>query len=227
MNYRDVTVIIPTLNEAKNIGELIGTIGKKCPEVNIVVSDDGSTDGTGQVVATIRKKERKIRLLDRNKSIHGLTASVIDAAKAVKTKFLVVIDGDLQHPPEKISEIVNKLREGNDIVIGTRRKVLGKWPVHRRAMSVTATTLARMKLGSKVKDPMSGFFGTKTVLMKRAIREKGLLFERKGYKVLFELLRAVPEARIAEVRYDFGERQGGQSKIGTRHILLFLRSLLR
>jgi dolichol-phosphate mannosyltransferase len=228
MSYADVTVIIPTLNEGKNIGELVKIISSSYKGIKIIVADDGSRDDTAAIVKKFEKTNKNIKLLDRSaEKIKGLTASVVDAVKITKTQFLVVIDGDLQHPPEKIRAVIDKLRQGNDIVIGTRAKVLGKWPVQRKMMSLIATSIARIRLMSTVQDPMSGFFGVKSELFGKILTVKENKFEKKGYKVLFDLLKSIPSARTANVYYTFGERKAGESKIRTTHVMHFLRSLLR
>ncbi len=227
MNYKDFTAIIPTLNEAENISELIRIISGSCNGINIMVADDGSSDGTTEIVSRIGKSNRNVKLLDRSmENLHGITASVIDAAKAAKTPFIIVIDGDLQHPPEKIGEIAEKLTEGSDIAIGTRRIVVGSWPLQRRAMSLVATSLARIKLGRHVADPMSGFFGARRELFVNAFEKNRHRFVKEGYKVLFDLLKCTPKAKITEVTYTFGERKRGKSKIRAKHIIHFLKSLI-
>ncbi len=226
MNYSDVTVIIPTLNEAENISELIRIISRSYRNIRILVADDGSSDGTTEIVSKIGKSNRNVKLLDRSKEkVHGITASVIDAVMAAKTPYIIVIDGDLQHPPEKIGEIAEKLKEGKDIAIGTRKAVVGGWPLQRRLMSLIATNLARMKLGKRVADPMSGFFGAGRELFRNAVEKNGHRFVKEGYKVLFDLLKCSPKASIAEVSYNFGERKRGKSKIRARHVMHFLKSL--
>ena len=227
MGYEDVTVIIPTLNEEKNIGELIRVLSNSYKGAKVIVTDDGSTDATATIVKDFSMGNKNIKLLDRSsEKIHGLTASVVDAVKKVNTEFLVVIDGDLQHPPKKIKEIVEKLRS-RSIVIGTRARVLGSWPLQRRLMSIAATNLARLRLGRRVEDPMSGFFGVRSELFKKVIASKEEKFEKQGYKVLFDLLKCAPKAKHASVYYVFGERMGGESKIGHRQVLAFLKSLMR
>ena len=228
MSYEDVTVIIPTLNEGKNIGELIDLISSSYKGIKITVTDDGSSDDTAEIVKKFNKSNKNIKLLDRSsEKIKGLTASVIDAVKITKTQFLVVIDGDLQHPPEKIREIIDKLRQGNDIVIGARAKVLGKWPVQRRLMSLIATSIARLRLMSTVADPMSGFFGVKSEVFGKVLAVKENKFEKRGYKVLFDLLKSIPGARTANVYYTFGERRRGESKIGGIQVISFLKSIIK
>ncbi len=228
MSYRDFTAIIPTLNEARNISELIMMIGSSYNGIKIVVADDGSSDGTGKIVREIGRRNRNVKLLDRSRApVHGITASVIDAAKAANTKYVVVIDGDLQHPPEKIGEIAEKLRKGNDIAIGTRQLVIGKWPVQRRMMSLIATSLARIRLMMNVKDPMSGFFGARNELFRSVAAASEKRFVKEGYKVLFDFLKCAPKAKIAEVPYNFSERKRGKSNIKARHVIHFLKSLAR
>ena len=227
MDYSSVTVIIPTLNESENVGELIRTITGTYPGIKITVADDGSTDGTGKIVRAIGKANGKVKLLDRSASgVHGITASVIEAVKKSSTRNLVIMDGDFQHPPEKIGEIAGKLRN-SDLVVASRKKVFGSWPFHRRMMSVTATRLARLKLRRSVSDPMSGFFGVKSRLFRDVLVAGERRFEKKGYKVLFDLLKQVPEVGLAEVRYDFLERKGGRSKMGVKHVLIMVRALFR
>lgn len=228
MDYSDTTVIVPTLNEGKNIGELIGLL-LNYKGIRVIVADDGSSDKTKAIVDSFSRKNKGVVFLDRrNERVHGLTASVVDAVMAAKTGYVVVIDGDLQHPPEKIGEIVEKLRGGYGIVVGTRRRVISDWPLQRRLMSMIATNLARLRLLRYIKDPVSGFFGAETATFKRIIEKKGKLFEGRGYKVLFDLLKYAPRGtKIGTVMYDFGLRKGGESKISSGHIRIFFRSLFK
>jgi len=224
MTYANVTVLIPTLNEAKNIGELVRIL-RLYKGIKIIVADDGSTDGTQEIV----RKLKGVKLLDRSKEpVHGLTASILDAARHIETKFFVVIDGDLQHPPEKIKNIVEKLHNGADLVMGIREKVVGEWPFSRRLMSAVATNLARIRLVRWVEDPMSGFFGVRSVLFKLVLAENEKKFEKEGYKVLFDFLKYMPRPiSVGKVYYDFGQRHSGTSKIAHKHKISLLKSLIK
>lgn len=223
MKYSQFTVVIPVLNEADNIGILVKILQKKYAGISILVVDDGSSDGTQEIA-----RKCKVKVLDRSKNkVNGITASVIDASYAVKTEYFIVMDGDLQHPPENISDIAKELQNKVPLVIGSRQMVASKWPLNRKLMSRIATTLARLRVGRNIKDPMSGFFGVKTELFRGVIASKGNRFEGRGYKVLFDLLKYCPKGQIGQVPYTFGERRGGQSKIKGRHILIFLKSILR
>ncbi len=219
----ETTVIIPTLNEEKNIGILIDWIKKLYPKMKIIVSDDGSVDDTQKIA-----RRKGVLVLDRSKKqIKGLTISVLEGLDEVNTKYFLVIDGDLQHPPEKIGEIMKKLEKGYDFVIGSRIKIESDWPILRRLMSFIASFLGNLRLFiGKFRfypDVLSGFFGAKTELFRNLPRDK---FYFEGYKVLFDGLKLVNRnAKVARVYYTFGSRKGGMSKIKMKHIRIFLRSL--
>jgi len=224
--YSDITIIIPTLNEQGNILKLLNIIRKGYPEIKIIVSDDGSNDKTQDIVKKHTKLNECVKLLDRSReTVHGLTASVVDASKKVKTKYIVVMDGDLQHPPEKIKDIVKELRKGNYLVAGARKKVF-EWSLDRRIISKVATLLGKARLllkGAICDDILSGFFGIKTELIQNINKNK---FEMQGYKVLFDILKNIDKnTKIKNIYYDFGMRKRGKSKIGKKHMTLFLRSL--
>jgi len=107
----DTTIVIPVLNEITSIEKLLETLDKLYPGVKIIVVDDGSKDGTGKKVRDMAKTNVNVFLLDRaNAQIHGLTASVIEGILSSRTEFVVVMDGDLQHPPETVKEILYLLR---------------------------------------------------------------------------------------------------------------------
>lgn len=224
----NAAVIIPTFNEAGNIEELISRVVKDNEGIRVIVADDGSTDGTRQIVRNLSKKNKNVALLDRSKEkIKGLTISVVDAAKTVKADCFVVIDADLQHPPEKVREIVKAL-ESYDAVVGTRRSIPNDWPLKRKLISKTATMLARLRLMRNVKDPVSGFFGARTALFKEVFNKNEKKFEPKGYKVLFDFLKYCPrQTKIGAVYYEFGLRKSGSSKISNKQIKLFFKSLFK
>lgn len=223
-----LTVILPTLNEEKNLGGLIAEISGLYPSAKIIVADDGSRDNTLRIA-----KECGALALDRKgKEVKGITASVLDALGLIDTEYFVVMDSDFQHPPEKIAEIVSGLEKGNDLVVGWRESV-PNWGLHRRAISVGAELLGKIRLllfGNPVpRDIMSGFFGGRTEFVRESVGKNPGRFVGKGYKVLFDLLKGMRrgEVKIAGVPYVFGLRERGASKIGFRHILFYLESVFR
>ncbi len=231
-NFDDVTVIIPTFNEEGNISKLIKNLMKLMPHIKVVVSDDGSKDNTQKIA-----RRCGAAVLDRSKEkIHGLTISVMDAITKTKTRLFVVIDADFQHPPEKINHIIDRLRNGAEVVVGNRIKIPKDWSIHRHVISKTAKGLGHMRLTLRKNLPvqhfkfdiMSGFFGGKTEIAKNIIASKHHKFEHKGYKVLFDMLKYLPHStKIDKVDYEFGTRNAGTSKLNMRIMFYYLRSCFK
>jgi dolichol-phosphate mannosyltransferase len=221
-NYSDLTIILPTLNEAENIVRIIGILRNKYKNCKIIVADDGSEDGTREKVLRLSLKNATIRLLDRSKErSHGLAISVLDSFGWVTTSKAVVMDADMQHPISKVGDI-SGLLDSNDLVIGVRTGV-EDWGIHRRVLSKGMSYLSYMvfkiRRKSTTNDMMSGFFGIRRTLMSQVSRERER-FVAGGYKILLDILRVSGNRiRIAEVRYDtFGERRKGRSKFRPTHV---------
>lgn len=225
MNWENLTIVIPTLNEEESIEKLIKILHRMYKGVNIIISDDGSKDKTRDIA-----KKLGAGVIDRsNKKIKGLTISVLNAVNVVDTPYFVVMDADLQHPPEAIGKVMKKLKRF-DVVGGARRKIIGNWGFFRKLMSITAIILGKIRLMGRVKfdDLMTGFFGAKTEFFRDVVRGNHNHFELRGYKIFFDLLKLVKRGTpIGCVKYDFNIREAGTSKISKRHILLYLRSLFK
>lgn len=219
MNYSNTTVIIPTLNEGKNIGSLITFLKINYPEIKIIVADDGSSDQTREIA----QNQGALVLNRKNQKIKGISAAVVDALDLVQTENIVIIDADFQHPPEKIKEIVEKLRN-YQLVIGARSSLPKNWGFFRKLQSKIAEVLCNLRLGKKIKDSGSGFFGVKTDLFRKTNKNN---FELRCFKILFNILKNQKKSKISHVYYSFNLRQGGQSKISKKHIYYFLRNLIK
>ena len=179
------------------------------------------------------KKNPNVRLLDRTKAeMHGPTLSDIEAAMLVKTPYTVIMDGDLQHPIEKIAGIRSLLKK-NDLVVAVRGKIKNR-TLLRAVLSVgiiyfsyVVFTVRRKPI---VRDMMSGFLGIRTAVLKSQIKKNKDGFVGSGGKILLDILRQMDkDAPIAVVPYtDFGQRRSGSSKFfGVRGMLLVLESLLK
>ncbi|MBN1329083.1 MAG: glycosyltransferase [Candidatus Heimdallarchaeota archaeon] len=230
MNYNEVTIITPTFNENENIGPLMDLLSENFPDVNLIVADDGSQDGTREQVRAFSEKNPSFRLLDREaEEIHGLTISVIDAIKLTETPFFIVMDCDFQHPPEKAAEIAVKLKEGYHFVVGERDEI-PDWPFKRRLISWGASVIGKFSLwihrSATCGDVMSGFFGADTRYAQMIIGKHPKGFRPKGYKIMFELLKHSrrKETKVGRVGYTFNPRIRGESKISKKHIIEFLKS---
>jgi dolichol-phosphate mannosyltransferase len=155
----------------------------------------------------------------------GLASAVTDGFGMVATDTIVVMDADLQHPPEVIPSLIKAIRDGADIAIASRYVPGGGtagWSRTRKIISSGAITLAHVLLpGSRrVKDPMSGFFAFKRSVI------SGVRLDPVGYKILLELLVVGKASRVAEVPFMFQLREKGESKLNASQEIKYLKHLL-
>ncbi|WP_414684164.1 glycosyltransferase [Microbacterium sp.] len=223
-----LSVIVPTYNEAPNVEELVRRVTKAVEgiEAEIVFVDD-STDDTPDVVRTVAASASiPVRLIHREERTGGLGGAVLEGFAAAEADACIVIDGDLQHPPETIPALYERFQRGDvDIVIASR--YAGGGTSHgladrtRVLVSKASTALTRAMFPIKlrdVSDPMTGFF-----LIDRRSVDQALLRPR-GFKILLEIL-ARRSMRVAEVPFDFADRHAGESKASIRQGLHFLSQL--
>ena len=229
--YGNLTIIIPTLNEQGNIGRVISTLGRMYHGVRIIVADDGSTDNTEEEVIA-EAKRFNVQFFDRrHMRVHGLTASVVDATMRVKTDYIIVMDGDMQHPPELVGRMYRKLFE-YDIVVGVRVEVKD-WGLHRiilsKGMAIISYVVFKARGKPVTRDMMSGFFGIRSGIIKELASRRRKDFVMHGYKVLLDVLRmAGSEVSICEVEYStFHRRLYGRSKLKLRRMAEVLESTFR
>ena len=224
-----ISIIVPTFREALNIPHLSQAIAEAMVaasyDYEIIFADDDSRDGTEAACAELSTRY-PVRLLTR-RADPGLSQSVIDGIFAATGKYVVVMDADLSHPPEKIQPMIRLLEAGNaDFIWGSRYAGGGSldesWSFYRKLNSKIATLPALLLV--RVKDPMSGFFA-----MKRADMPPRENLAPLGYKIGLEICvkRGFPPARVAEVPIHFQDRQYGESKLSLQQQLLYLRHIAR
>jgi len=208
----NLSIIIPTFNEAANIGRMIESILSILKSNGIhgevLVVDDSSRDGTIQLVQDIAASNPAVRIIVREDD-PGLSQSVVEGFSAAQGDILLVIDADFSHPPSMIPEMYNAVFSGADIVVGSRYLKGGgieDWPLKRRIISLGATGLARI-LVPEVTDPVSGFFA-----LKRSVVSDAPLRPR-GYKILLEVLGRGEWATVTELPFTFHDREAGESKL--------------
>jgi dolichol-phosphate mannosyltransferase len=213
-------IIVPTLDEAENVGPLVAQIEQAGLAFHeIIFVDDGSTDGTREKIRALAESHR-VCLLAREGGERGLAGAILAGANVSSADVIMVMDADLSHPPEKMSELLQPvLNDEADLVIGSRYIAGGAtpdWPLWRRAVSRLASVLAFPLTG--VRDSMGGFF---------AVRRDCLLqfaTDAVGFKIAFEMLvRGRKKIRVREVPIVFRDRQRGKSKMSTGEAIRFAR----
>lgn len=156
-------VIIPTYNEIANIEKMLENLHKLYPTLNILIIDDGSPDGTGNVIKSFQQKKTNLHLLQRNGKL-GLGTAYIKGFKwALEHNYEAVItmDCDFSHEPEAIPSFIEKLAT-NDLVVGSRYiggiRIMN-WPMQRLLLSYFASIYARIVTGIPFSDSTGGFNG--------------------------------------------------------------------
>lgn len=219
----EVSVVVPTYNERDSLPDLAERVHRALQEgYELVVVDDNSPDGTAEVAEELAGRY-PVRVVRRPAKL-GLATAVVAGAQAATGEVVVVMDADLSHPPEAIPDLVQALRRGAHVAVGSRYVAGGgvcEWPLRRRVMSRVAVALARLWLGESVRDPVSGFFAVRRELL------LGGSFEGLGYKILLEVLVRHRGRPVVEVPYVFTDRRGGRSKLGAGEIWNYLRLLWR
>jgi dolichol-phosphate mannosyltransferase len=219
------TIIVPTLNEAENIDFLVKrilSIRRFCNlEFDILFVDSASTDGTGDRVLEWRKKE-PVNLLQLDQNM-GLAGAVMAGANHTDSRYVLVMDADLSHPPEVIPHILGPLFKGtHDMVIGSRYVEGGAtpdWPLLRKLSSRIATFPALFFCG--VKDPLAGFFAVER------IRLTELADAVSGFKIGLAILAEYGKnIRVAEIPIEFRDRDYGESKMNYRVAFDYLKQLI-
>ncbi len=230
----NLTVVIPTRNEKHNVELLLARLGPAIAPLNaelIVVddSDDETPDVLAEKAATC---PIPIRLLHRPPGSRkdGLSSAVIAGARHARGDWVLVMDADLQHPPETAAVLASTaMRHDSDIVVGTRyararSAADGLGSTRRELVSSYATRLVKNIFPRRlamVSDPLSGLF---------AFRRASVNLDRlrpTGFKVLLEILVRNPVARVAEVAYCFEPRAAGDSRASLLRGAAFLRHLAR
>lgn len=219
-----VSIVVPTYNEAKNVPLLVEEIFdvlSALPDLDaeIIIVDDNSPDGTGQVAEALRERY-PVRVIHRAGKL-GLGSAVMEGFRLSTRPFLGVMDADLSHDPSVLPAMLSELAH-RDIVIGSRfaaeSRVEGRWPIFRKMSSVIGVALAKMI--SRVSDPLSGYF-----FVQRHVVQQ-LELTSPGYKILFEILAKGHYASVAEVPFVFRSRRYSSSKLDGREYLLFVKQLV-
>lgn len=224
----DLAIIIPTFNETGNVQPLVDAVARALPDVRweLVFVDDNSPDGTADKVRTIAMADSRIRIVHRY-GRRGLSSACVEGILATAAPYVAVMDGDMQHDEHVLAEMYERLKQGDvDLAVGSRYVdggSTGDWNKRRIMMSRLAIRVAARLTGTRMSDPMSGFF-----MMTRAAFLASLPgLSSVGFKILLDLAASSPRPlRIVEIPYVFRTRQHGTSKFDTLVLWEYLQLLL-
>ncbi|PCE16302.1 glycosyl transferase family 2 [Microbacterium sp. SZ1] len=225
-----VTVIVPTFNERDNVAELVARTADALAghDAEILFVDDSSDDTAAEIARVAADAPLPVRVIHRDDNTGGLGGAVVVGLGAAASDLCIVMDGDLQHPPELLPALLARHAEGGaDVVAGSRYvgggDTSGLGTAVRFGVSRAATWLTRAMFPIRLArstDPMTGFF-----LVDRRRLDLPTL-KPQGFKILLEIL-ARTDLRIAEVPMEFGERRHGTSKASLRQGTTFIAHLAR
>ena len=222
----DTTVIVPTYNEGANVRTLVDRLSAalRGRSVEILVVDDSTDDTPQQVAEAAAQADLPVRLIHRAGAdrVGGLAGAVTAGIHASDSDFVVVMDGDLQHPPEMVPEL-RDAAEDVDLAVASRYggdgDSSGLSSGYRRWVSSGSTVIAQAcfprRVGRVCTDPMTGFF-----CFRRSAVDMTRLRPR-GFKILLEIL-ARHDLRVRELPFTFGDRLAGESKASWRNGVQFV-----
>ncbi|MBD2626332.1 glycosyltransferase [Trichormus variabilis] len=226
-----LSLVIPTYKERDNIPNVVSILSRLLDEAipgnyELIVVDDDSPDLTWEVAQSLMPEYPQLRVM-RREDERGLSSAVIRGWQAATGSFLGVIDGDLQHPPEVLTQLLQKMIDGADLALASRHVDGGgvsSWSVIRRFLSRGAQVLGLIILPGvlgRVSDPMSGYF----MVRRSAIANTTL--NPVGYKILLEVIGRGNVREIAEAGYVFRERTEGESKVTSKQYVEYIHHLVR
>lgn len=229
-----VRIIVPTFNERQNIKELIPKIFEYSTEnkidVEIIVVDDNSSDGTGEVIKDLMKKY-PITLIER-KSKLGIGSAYIAGFKTVlknpDSDLICTMDADLSHNPCHLPNFLEKIEEGYDVVLGSRYIKGGgvSWSGWRLVLSKGANLFAKTMLGLNVHDLTTGYRCYRTEALKSIELDA---IKSEGYSFLEEILYLCKQKgfKVGETPIFFEDRRDGESKLSRGEIPKFFVTIVR
>ncbi|HET9501871.1 MAG TPA: polyprenol monophosphomannose synthase [Marmoricola sp.] len=211
-----VVVVVPTYNEVDNLAAVVTRVRRALPGADVLVVDDGSPDGTGELAERLAAGDARVAVLHRTRK-EGLGAAYLHGFQVALDHGYDVIgemDADGSHRPEDLPRLLEALGHA-DLVIGSRWVPGGRvtnWPLHRRLLSIGGNAYTRWLLGIPVRDATAGFR-----LFRRTTLERIDLSSVQSLGYVFQVdlaFRTVQLGlRVVEVPIEFVERERGDSKM--------------
>ena len=224
----ELTVVVPTFNEADNVAPLVRKLEAALAGISyeVIFVDDDSPDGTAERVRAESGRNPRIRCI-RRIGRRGLSSACVEGMLAGQGKVVALIDGDLQHDETLLPRLFDLVSSGQaDLAVASRYVDGGSAAAFsdaRGRSSRLATDLARRVLKIEFNDPMSGFFATRRDVVEAAAPK----LSGEGFKILLDIAASHPASlRVTEVPFVFGTRLHGESKMDNRVVADFLGLLV-
>jgi dolichol-phosphate mannosyltransferase len=213
----DVIVILPTYNEAENLEPIAAAV--RAHGYRLLVVDDGSPDGTGEIADVLAAADEGVAVLHREAKAGLGKAYAAGFARGLELdgRVLCEMDADFSHDPADLPRLIAAIDAGADLAIGSRYVPGGgadDWPWHRKAISSGGNRYAALMLGIKVKDATAGYRAFRADAIRRLRPET---CDASGYAFQVEMAWRASEAglKITEVPIRFRDRETGTSKMST------------
>ncbi|MCW2799108.1 MAG: dolichol-phosphate mannosyltransferase [Aeromicrobium sp.] len=210
-------VIIPTYDEADNVEWIVSSVLERQPGVEILIADDGSPDGTGDIADRLAVDDARVHVMHRSGKQGLGSAYRAGFAWGIERGFdvLVEMDADGSHRPEDLGRLLEASAQGADLVLGSRWVPGGgvvNWPWYRRMISRGGTFYAQLMLGIPIKDATGGYRAFRRSTLERLPLDE---VASQGYCFQIDMARRVLDAgmSIVEVPITFVERVRGESKM--------------
>ena len=210
-------IVIPTYNERDGLADIVHAVRAAVPDASILIVDDNSPDGTGQLADELAAADPRVRVRHRAGK-EGLGRAYVDAFLALLDEGwerIVQMDADFSHDPHDVPRLLRALDDGADVAVGSRYVSGGttvNWGVRRKLISRGGSLYARWVLGVGVRDLTAGFKAWRSELLRRIpLREVGAQGYGFQIEMTYRALRA--GARLVEIPIRFVDRRVGQSKM--------------
>lgn len=215
-----VLVIIPTYDEAENLPRIVPRVLEQCDSIDVLVVDDASPDGTGEIADRLAGESSRVNVLHRPGK-EGLGRAYLAGFRYGLERgydVLFEMDADFSHPPDALPSLI-ALLDSADVVIGSRyvegRVTVVNWPMSRLLVSYFGSHYARIITGMPVRDGTGGFNGWKRSVLETVDLDR---VQSNGYAFQIELKFRAWKAgfRLVESPILFTERDTGSSKMSKR-----------
>ncbi len=211
-----VIIVMPTYNERQNLEIIAGRIREAVPDADLLVVDDSSPDGTGDLADKLAETDRHVQVMHRTEKAGLGRAYVAGFSWALERGYDVIVemDADGSHRPEDLPRLLAAL-DGADAVVGSRYVPGGtvvNWPRHREYLSRGANVYNRLMLGIGVRDATGGFRVYRAATLQKIDLNN---IESAGYCFQIDMTLRVLQSglKLTEVPITFVERERGSSKM--------------